>query len=105
MVEHISDRVAVMYLGKIVEMTTRDELYRNPLHPYTRALMSAIPIPNPHLKRERAILSGDIPSPLNPPKGCRFHTRCPVAVDICSQEEPEFREVKLDHWVACWLAD
>ena len=104
-VEHISDRVAVMYLGKIVEMTTRDELYRNPLHPYTRALMSAIPIPNPHLKRERAILSGDIPSPLNPPKGCRFHTRCPVAVDICSQEEPEFREVKLDHWVACWLAD
>ena len=104
-VEHISDRVAVMYLGKIVEMTTRDELYRNPLHPYTRALMSAIPIPNPHLKRERAILRGDIPSPLNPPKGCRFHTRCPVAVDICSQEEPEFREVKLDHWVACWLAD
>jgi len=104
-VEHISDRVAVMYLGKIVELTTRDELYRNPLHPYTRALMSAIPIPNPHLKRERAILRGDIPSPLNPPKGCRFHTRCPVAVDICSQEEPEFREVKLDHWVACWLAD
>jgi len=104
-VEHISDRVAVMYLGKIVEMTTRDELYRNPLHPYTRALMSAIRIPNPHLKRDRAILSGDIPSPLNPPKGCRFHTRCRVAVDICSQEEPEFREVKLDHWVACWLAD
>ncbi len=104
-VEHISDRVAVMYLGKIVEMTTRDELYRNPLHPYTRALMSAIPIPNPHLKRERTILTGDIPSPLNPPKGCRFHTRCPVAMDICSQEEPVFHEAKLDHWVACWLTD
>ena len=104
-VEHISDRVAVMYLGKIVEMTTRDELYRNPLHPYTKALMSAIPIPNPHLKRARTILSGDIPSPLNPPKGCRFHTRCPVAMDICSQEEPDFHEVKLDHWVACWLTN
>jgi peptide/nickel transport system ATP-binding protein/oligopeptide transport system ATP-binding protein len=104
-VEHISDRVAVMYLGKIVELTTRDELYRNPLHPYTKALMSAIPIPNPHLKRERTILNGDIPSPLNPPKGCHFHTRCPVAMDICSQEEPTFVEVKLDHWVACWLTD
>jgi peptide/nickel transport system ATP-binding protein/oligopeptide transport system ATP-binding protein len=104
-VEHISDRVAVMYLGKIVELTTRDELYRNPLHPYTKALMSAIPVPNPHLKRERTLLKGDIPSPLNPPQGCRFHTRCPVAVDLCSQEEPAFREVKPDHWAACWLAD
>jgi len=104
-VEHISDRVAVMYLGKVVEMTTRDELYRNPLHPYTKALMSAIPIPNPHLKRERTILTGDIPSPLNPPNGCRFHTRCPFAMDICSQEEPVFHETKLDHWVACWLTD
>ena len=102
-VNHISDRVAVMYLGKIVELTTRDELYINPLHPYTKALMSAIPSPNPHLKRERTILKGDIPSPLNPPQGCRFHTRCPVAMDICSQEEPEFREVRLGHWVACWL--
>jgi len=103
-VHHISNRVAVMYLGKIVELTTRDELYRNPLHPYTKALMSAIPIPNPRLKRERTLLKGDIPSALNPPKGCRFHTRCPVAMDICSQEEPEFREVQIGHWAACWLA-
>lgn len=102
-VHHISNRVAVMYLGKIVELTSRDELYRDPMHPYTKALLSAIPAPNPHLKRERTILHGDIPSPLNPPKGCRFHTRCPVAIDICSQEEPEFRAVKTDHWVACWL--
>jgi peptide/nickel transport system ATP-binding protein/oligopeptide transport system ATP-binding protein len=103
-IQHISDRVAVMYLGKIVELTTRDELYRNPMHPYTKALLSAIPIPNPRLKRERTILTGDIPSPLNPPTGCRFHTRCPVARDICSQEEPEFREIQVNHWVACWLA-
>ena len=103
-VHHISDRVAVMYLGKIVELTTRDELYRNPMHPYTRALLSAIPMPHPRMKRERTILKGDIPSPLNPPKGCRFHTRCPVAMDICSQEEPEFREIQMGHSVACWLA-
>jgi len=102
-VEHISHRVAVMYLGRIVELTTRAELYRNPLHPYTRALLSAIPSPNPRLKRERTILKGDIPSPLHPPKGCRFHTRCPVAMDICSQEDPEFRDISVDHWVACWL--
>lgn len=104
-VEHVSDRVAVMYLGKMVEMTTREELFRNPLHPYTKALMSAIPVPNPRLKRQRVILKGDVPSPLNPPRGCRFHPRCPVAVERCSQEEPDFREVSPDHWVACWLVE
>jgi peptide/nickel transport system ATP-binding protein/oligopeptide transport system ATP-binding protein len=104
-VHHISDRVAVMYLGKIVELTTRDELYRNAKHPYTKALLSAIPLPKPRLKRERTLLKGDIPSPIDPPTGCRFHTRCPLARDICSQEEPDFREVQINHWVACWLAD
>ncbi|MFZ5809705.1 MAG: ABC transporter ATP-binding protein [Chloroflexota bacterium] len=104
-VEHISDRVAVMYLGKMVEFAERGELFRNPLHPYTQALMSAIPIPNPNLKRERIILQGDVPSPLNPPKGCRFHPRCPVAFDHCSIEEPPFREVSPDHWVACWRVE
>jgi len=104
-VEHISDRVAVMYLGKMVELTSREELYENPLHPYTKALMSAIPVADPTLKRERTILKGDVPSPLNPPKGCRFHPRCPVAIDKCSLEEPVFKEVKADHGVACWLVD
>jgi oligopeptide/dipeptide ABC transporter ATP-binding protein len=101
-VENISNRVAVMYLGKLVEMTTREELFRRPLHPYTRALMSAIPIPDPTLKRDRIILKGDVPSPLNPPGGCRFHPRCPVALDKCSIDEPTFREVSNDHLVACW---
>ena len=104
-VEHISDRVGVMYLGKMVELTTREELFRQPLHPYTMALMTAIPIPNPRLKRQRTILKGDVPSPLNPPKGCRFHPRCPVALEMCSQEEPQFKELLPDHWVACWVAE
>jgi peptide/nickel transport system ATP-binding protein/oligopeptide transport system ATP-binding protein len=104
-VEHVSDRVAVMYLGKMVELATREDLFRKPLHPYTMALMSAIPVPNPRLRRQRTILKGDVPSPLNPPKGCRFHPRCPVAMEICSQEEPQFKELLPDHWVACWVAE
>ena len=104
-VEHFSDRVGVMYLGKMVETATRDDLYRDPLHPYTQALMSAIPIPDPKLKRQRVILQGDVPSPLNPPSGCRFHTRCPLAIAQCKQEEPPFKDYGDGHYAACWLLE
>ncbi|MEI8307490.1 MAG: dipeptide ABC transporter ATP-binding protein [Chloroflexales bacterium] len=103
-VEHISDRVGVMYLGKLVELASREDLFREPLHPYTKALISAIPNPDPMAKRERIVLQGDVPSPINPPTGCRFHPRCWIARALCKEQDPAFEEKRRGHWAACHFA-
>jgi oligopeptide transport system ATP-binding protein len=102
-VEHISDRVAVMYLGRIVELASDTVLYTSPKHPYTEALLSAVPIPNPKMRKKRILLQGEIPSPINLPRGCRFYTRCPSRMDRCKEVDPEFKNLDQDHWVACHL--
>jgi peptide/nickel transport system ATP-binding protein len=104
-VRHISDRVMVMYLGKVVEIADKKDLFDSPLHPYTKALLSSIPVPNPDIKRERILLEGDVPSPINPPNGCRFHTRCPFATEKCMVEEPAIRELGTNHFVSCHYAE
>ncbi len=102
-VEHISDRVAVMHLGRIAELALSEDLYRSPKHPYTQALLSANPVPDPTLERKRILLQGEVPSPINPPSGCNFHTRCPHKFEPCPKEVPQFREIESNHWVACYL--
>jgi oligopeptide transport system ATP-binding protein len=104
MVRHISDRVAVMYLGRIVELGPATDLYREPLHPYTEALLAAIPIPDPKVKRHRILLEGDLPSPVNLPKGCRFYSRCPKRIPDCLKEDPPLVQIRSGHWAACILA-
>jgi oligopeptide transport system ATP-binding protein len=102
-VRHISDRVGVMYLGRLVELADSDQLYESPKHPYTKALLSAVPIPDPEYKKESQLLSGDLPNPANPPQGCAFHTRCSACMDICKQKRPEMKEIEKGHYVACHL--